>query len=83
MILLEPVPTADARPAVRVAAAAFEELQVAELVMFWVLPSLNVPVAVNCSVVPFAMDVFGPLIVMDCNVAAVTTKAKIWEVIPP
>jgi hypothetical protein len=28
------------------------------------------------------MDVFGPLIVMDCNVAAVTAKAKIFEVTP-
>jgi hypothetical protein len=34
VMLLEPVPTAEAKPAVKVAAAAFEELQVAELVMF-------------------------------------------------
>ena len=81
--LLEPVPTPDARPAVKVAAAAFEELQVAELVMFWVLPSLKVPVAVNCSVVPLAMEAFGPLIVIDCSVAVVIAKAKIFEVMPP
>ena len=49
---------------------------------FCVLPSLNVPVAVNCTLVPFAIDVLGELIVIDCRVAAVTVRANVLEVIP-
>ena len=82
VILLEPAPTPEAKPAVTVVAAILEELQVAEFVRFCVLPSLKVPVAVNCSAVPLAMEAVGPLIVMDCNVAVVTAKAKIFEVMP-
>jgi len=47
-----------------------------------VVPSLKVPVAVNCSAVPLAMEAFGPLIVMDCSVAAVIANAKMFEVTP-
>ena len=47
-ILLVPMPMPVARPFVLiVAAAVFEELQVAEAVRFWVLASLKVPMAVN------------------------------------
>jgi len=81
--LLEPVPAPEAKPATIVTAVVLEEFHVAELVMFWVVPSLKVPVAVNCSVVPLAIDGLGPLIVMDCSVAAVIASAKILEVIPP
>ena len=48
VMLVEPMPEPVARPVVViVAAAALEEVQVTEVVRFWVLPSLNVPVAVN------------------------------------
>ena len=48
MILVEPIATPVARPlALMLAAAEFEEAQVAELVRVCVLPSLKVPVAVN------------------------------------
>jgi hypothetical protein len=47
-ILLEPMAAPFARPLVLiVATAVFEELQVAELVRFCVLPSPKVPIAVN------------------------------------
>jgi len=82
VMLLEPAPTPEAIPAVKVAAAVFEEVQVADVVRFCVLPSLNVPVAVNCSTVPLAIEAFGPLIAIDCRVAAVTAKAKMFEVMP-
>src|SRR5262249_31032945 len=82
-MLLEPVPIPEAKPPLTLTAAALEELHVAELVRFCVLPSLKVPVAVNCSEVPLAMEAFGPLTVIDCSVAAVTAKAKIFDVIPP
>ena len=82
-MLLDPVPTPAARPPVTFTAAALEELHVAELVRFCVLPSLKVPVAVNCSEVPLAIDAFGPLTVIDCSVAVVTARAKMFDVIPP
>lgn len=48
LTLLEPVPVPVTRPlALMVAAAVFEEVHVTELVRLWVVPSLNVPVAVN------------------------------------
>jgi hypothetical protein len=48
VMLLEPMPAPVAKPPVLiVAAAVFDEVQVAELVRFWVVPSVNVPVAVN------------------------------------
>ena len=47
VITVEPLPSPMANPlGLMLAAAGFEEVQVAELVRFWVLPSLNVPVAV-------------------------------------
>lgn len=46
--LLDPMPAPVARPVVLiVAAAVFEDVQFAELVRFCVVPSVNVPVAVN------------------------------------
>lgn len=83
VMLLDPVATAEAKPPLTFTAAALEELQLAELVRFCVLPSLKVPVAVNCSEVPLAIEAFDPLTVIDCSVAAVTAKAKIFDVIPP
>jgi hypothetical protein len=48
LTLLEPIPVPVARPLeLMVAVAVFEEVHVAELVRFWVLPSVKVPVAVN------------------------------------
>ena len=48
-MVVEPVPVAVARPAVLIVATVTpEELHVAVLVRFCVVPSLNVPVAVNC-----------------------------------
>lgn len=48
MILLEPIAVPVARPvALMLTAAGVEEAHVAVFVRFCVLPSLNVPVAVN------------------------------------
>lgn len=52
-----PCPTPVASPpAVRVATAGLDETHVTEKVRFCVLPSEYVPVAVNRSVVPLAID---------------------------
>ena len=48
LTLADPTALPVASPAVlMLAAAAFDELQITELVRFCVLPSVNVPVAVN------------------------------------
>ena len=48
VMLLEPMPAPVASPlALIVAAAVFDEIQLAELVRFCVVPSVKVPVAVN------------------------------------
>jgi hypothetical protein len=39
-----------------------------------VVPSLKVPVAVNCCVAPLAIDGFAGVTAIDCNVAAVTVS---------
>jgi hypothetical protein len=52
-----------------VATAVFVEVQVTELVRFSVLLSLYVPVAVNCSVPPFAIDGFAGVTAIDTKIA--------------
>ena len=48
------------------------------------LPSLKVPVAVSCSLVPLAIEELGALIMIDCSVIAadVTVRVKLLDVIP-
>lgn len=41
------------------------------------LLSLYVPVAVNCPVTPFGREVFGVLMAMDFNIAAVTVTVVV------
>lgn len=56
VIVVEPCATADARPVpLIVATPGSDELHVTKAVKFCVAPSANVPVAVNCFVVPPAM----------------------------
>ena len=61
-------------PAVIVATVVVTELQVAVLVKFCVELSEKVPVAVNCSVAPFAIEGFAGVTAIDTSVAAVTVK---------
>ena len=83
VILVEPIATPVARPVeLMVAFAGIELAHVAVLLKFWVLPSLRVPVAVNCSVTPIPIDVFGAVTLIDCRIGAVTVSAKLLEVIP-
>src|SRR6266851_8681541 len=83
-MVVDPVPTAVARPAVLMVAtpAAADELHVAVLVRFWVLPSLYVPVAVNCCVLPLAIDGFAGVTAMETSVAAVTVRVVLPETAP-
>src|SRR5277367_3847196 len=75
LIVEVPTPAPVARPAVViVAVAVVPEDQVTVDVRFWVEPSLNVPVAVNCWVAPLVIDGFAGVTAIDCNVAAVTVS---------
>ena len=82
LIVLVPVPTAVANPpAAIVATVVVAELQVAVPVRFCVELSENVPVAVNCSVVPFTIEGFAGVTAIDTSAAAVTVRV-VEPVIP-
>jgi hypothetical protein len=82
-MVVDPRPTAVASPAVLiVATAAAEELHVAVLVRFCVLASVYVPVAVNCWVLPLAIDPFAGVTAIDTSVAAVTVSVVLPETVP-
>jgi hypothetical protein len=79
-IVVLPGTTPVARPlTVIVATAVFVEVQVTELVRFCVLPSLKVPVAVNCCVVPAAIEEFAGVTASDANVGAVIVTVTLLE----
>jgi hypothetical protein len=70
-----PTPAPLARPPVLIVAmVVVPEVQVTVDVKFCVVPSLNVPVAVNCWVAPLAIDGFTGVTAIDCRVAAVTVR---------
>lgn len=60
-----------------VARVGSEELHSTETVMSWVLLSLNVPVAVNCFVVPMAMLELLGVTAIETRVAAVTVSEAV------
>ena len=65
LIVDMPIPLSLARPSSLIRATdVFEEDHVTFDVMFLVLPSVYVPVAVNCSEVPLGMDGFTGVTVM-------------------
>jgi hypothetical protein len=57
-----------------VAAEVAEEAHVTEAVKFWVLPSVNVPVAANCCLLPTAADGFAGVIASDNKAGDVTLR---------
>jgi hypothetical protein len=87
VITVEPALTAVASPfepaaLLTVATPVLEELQVAEAVRSCVVPFENVPTALNCSVVPLAMEGLLGVTAMEDSVAAVTVSVVDPE-IPP
>jgi methylglyoxal synthase len=75
VIVEVPTPAPVARPAALiVAVVVVTDDHVTVLVRFCVVPSLNVPVAVNCCVAPLAIEGFAGVTAIDCNVAAVTVS---------
>ena len=82
-MVVDPVLTAVAKPAVLIAATVpAEELHVAVLLRFCVVPSLNVPVAVNCCVPPFETEGFAGVMAIDTSVAAVTVSVVLPLMLP-
>ena len=80
VIVVVPVPTVLARPSVpvellTVAAAAFDELQCADWVRSWTLPSLYVPLAVNCWVVPSGIEGAAGVTAIERSVRGTTFRA--------
>jgi hypothetical protein len=75
VMVVDPVPVELASPvALIVAMPVADELHVAVLVRFCVLPSLYVPVAVNCSVWPRAINGFVGVIAMETSVGVATVS---------
>ena len=73
--MLVPKPAPVTRPLeVTVATLVVCEIQVTELVRFCVELSERVPVAVNCSDVPLAIDRLDAVTAMDTSAAAVTVR---------
>jgi len=74
-IIDKPAPTAVARPVEEIVATdCIPEDHATELVRFCVLPSLKVPVAVNCWVAFLAKLVLAGVTASDFRVAAATVK---------
>jgi len=73
LIVAVPIILATAAPAtLMLAVAGADEIQVAVCVRFCVLPSVNVPVAVNCSVSPIGRETWFGVTATLTNVAGPT-----------
>ena len=71
VMVAEPVEPPVARPLALIEAAEEDDCQETCEVRFCVEPSLNVPVAVNCCVVPAAIDAFVGATLMELRTAEV------------
>ncbi len=75
VIVEVPTPAPVARPAALIVAIVVSPDDHVTLdVRFCVVPSLNVPVAVNCCVAPLVIEGFAGVTAIDCSVAAVTVS---------
>jgi hypothetical protein len=83
-ICVVPVPTPVAKPPppVIVATVVVPDTQLDTCVRSCVLPSVYVPVAVNCKVAPFAIDGLTGVTAIDTSVAAVTVNVAPGLVTP-
>jgi hypothetical protein len=82
-MVVVPAATAVARPLLTiVAVAVLEEVQVACVVISWVVESEYVPVAVNCWVAPAAILAVPGVTAIEFKVAPVTVRVAVFEVLP-
>ena len=82
VIVVDPAATAAADPLLMVATPVLDELHVTEAVKSCVVLSENVPVAVNCCVVPLATEGLVGVTAMDTSVAGVTVIVVDPDVLP-
>jgi hypothetical protein len=83
VIVVLPFAIPVAKPAAVTVATVFaEEVQVAVPVRSWLLPSLYLPVAVNCCVMPRAMEGAAGVREIELNVAPVTVSAVDPLIVP-
>ena len=74
VIVVVPAATALPNPeALMVAIPVLEEVQVTELVMFTVVPSVKLPVAVNCCVVPVIAEPFPGVIWIELRLPSTSS----------
>jgi len=60
-----------------------EEVQATVFVMSWLVPSLNVPVAVYCCCTPSGMVIMSGVTAMEVSVALVTVNVAVFDVTVP
>jgi hypothetical protein len=72
MVVLPAASAAADPPALIVATVVAEEVHVTELVTSCMLPSLKVPVAVNCSICPVAIEGFAGVMANETSAAGLT-----------
>ena len=83
VIVVAPVASVEARPVVEiVAAAVFDDAQMTEPVRFCVVPSVKVPVAVNCWVSPLARLELAGVTAMEATTAGVTVSVVVPLTLP-
>ncbi len=82
VIMAVPTPSPLATPPLAMLATVEDEVQVTELVRSCALPSLYVPVAANCWLVPLAIDALPGLTDNDTNTGAVTAKLAEPVIVP-
>jgi hypothetical protein len=78
----EAIPVASP-PVLMLAISGAEELHITESVTFLLLPSLNVPMAVNCSVVPTTSEGSGGPTTIDTRVGTTFTERVVAPFTPP
>ena len=83
IVVVPGAPPAASPSPVTVATFAAEEFQVAEVVRFLVLPSLSVPIAVNCTFAATTMDEFAGATAIDLRIGVDGGEGDGGEDVPP
>ena len=82
-IAVLPVATPVASPVLLiVAAAVLVEVHVTTVVRFWLLPSLKIPIAVNCGVAPVVIEELTGVTAIDTKTDAVTVRPVVPKTDP-
>ena len=82
-IAVLPVATPVANPPLAiVAAAVLVEVHVTKLVRFWLLPSLKIPIAVNCNVALAVIEESTGVTAIDTKTAVVTVRPVVPVIEP-